>query len=159
MYTPQFNKFTDDQEAVAFMQRYSFATLVSVQDGTPLATHLPFVVKYEDEKIILLSHIAKVNPQSSSVIGKEALVIFMEPHAYISPKNYEKLESVPTWNYLSVHAYGKCELIEGPEKKAGLLEQTIKFYEQDYLTQWDGISNDYKLRMMNGIYCLSDYSN
>jgi len=151
MYTPSFNKFTNEQEAVDFMQRYSFATLVSVQDGVPLATHLPFVVKYEDGKIILRSHLAKANPQSDNTIGTNVLVIFMEPHAYISPKNYEKRESVPTWNYLAVHAYGNCILIDGAENKAQLLEETIKAYEADYLSQWAELSQDFKLKMMNGI--------
>jgi transcriptional regulator len=40
------------------------------------------------------------------------LVIFSEPHAYISPTLYEKQQNVPTWNYVSVHAYGKVKLLE-----------------------------------------------
>jgi transcriptional regulator len=151
MYIPSFNKFEDRQQAIAFMQRYSFATFVSVKDGLPIATHLPFLVKVEDDRIILRAHFAKANPQAKDSIGQQVLVIFIEPHAYISPKNYEKTENVPTWNYLAVHAYGKCELLEGEENKAALLEETIKAFELDYLKQWDGLSADYKRKMMNGI--------
>lgn len=151
MYTPTFNQFASQQEIVDFMQRYSFATLVSVQDGAPVATPLPFVVKYAGDKITLLSHIAKANPQSANLINQKVLVMFMEPHVYISPKNYEKRESVPTWNYIAVQAYGQCVALDSIEGKFSVLEETIKTYELDYLTQWNEISHDYKLKMLNGI--------
>jgi len=133
------------------MQRYSFATIVTVKDGVPSATHLPFLVKQRDEKVILLSHFAKANPQAVDMVGNLALVIFTEPHAYISPKHYEKVESVPTWNYLAVHAYGKCTLLDGEENKAALLKETIQFYEAGYLKQWDNLPDNFKQGMMKGI--------
>lgn len=49
MYIPSFNKFEDPQQAVSFMQRYSFATIVTSKDEVPVATHLPFLVKQHDE--------------------------------------------------------------------------------------------------------------
>src|ERR1700760_3593497 len=98
MYILSFNRFEDRREVLNFMQRYSFASIVTVMDGLPVATHLPFLVKAEDDKIVLRSHFAKANPQAAASIGLKVLVIFTEPHAYISPKNYEKVESVPTWN-------------------------------------------------------------
>jgi transcriptional regulator len=151
MYIPAFNKFEDLQQVINFMQRYSFATIVTVKDEIPVATHLPFLVKQQGDKIILSSHFAKANPQSSDINDINALVIFTEPHAYISPKNYEKDANVPTWNYLAVHAYGKCTLLEGEENKALLLKEMIQYYEKDYQQQWDSLPGDYKSKMMNGI--------
>lgn len=151
MYIPSFNQITDPQEAVSFMQRYSFATIVTVKDSVPTATHLPFVVKEVDGQIIILSHFAKANPQSSDIIDNRALVIFTEPHAYISPKNYEKEQNVPTWNYLAVHAYGNCVVWDDEENKAALLEETIKYYDAEYLKQYDNLHDDYKQKMMKGI--------
>jgi len=151
MYIPSFNKFEDQQEAISFMQKYSFATIVTVKDGLPVATHLPFLIKQKDDKVILSAHFAKANPQAVDSINNNALVIFTEPHAYISPKHYEKTESVPTWNYLAVHAYGKCVLLDGEENKAALLKETIKYYESDYLKQWDSLPDDFKQKMMKGI--------
>jgi len=150
MYIPSFNKFDNKQEVIAFMQRYSFATIVTVKDGLPVATHLPFLVVQNDDKIILKAHFAKANPQAKDCIDQKALVIFTEPHAYISPKNYEKEENVPTWNYLAVHAYGTCTLLDD-EDKAGLLKDTISNFEKDYLKQWDALTDDYKQKMMKGI--------
>lgn len=151
MYIPKQFLITDQQEAISFMQRYSFATIVTVNDGVPSATHLPFVVSQRDDKIILTSHFAKVNPQANEIVKGKPLVIFTEPHAYISPKHYEQVNSVPTWNYIAIHAYGTATLIESPEQKAELLKQTIQFYEADYLTQWASLPQDFKLNMMKGI--------
>jgi len=151
MYIPAFNQITDPQEAIRFMQRYSFATIVTVKDGVPTATHLPFVVKDVDGKVIVVSHFAKANPQSSDIVGNRALVIFTEPHAYVSPKNYEKEQNVPTWNYLAVHAYGNCAILDSEEEKVALLAETIKYYDADYLKQYDSLPDDYKQKMMKGI--------
>jgi transcriptional regulator len=151
MYTPKLNLITDPLEAVSFMQQFSFATIVTVKGSVPSATHLPFVVSQRDDQIILTSHFAKANPQATEIFGCKPLVIFTEPHAYISPRHYESEQSVPTWNYIAVHAYGAATLIDSPEAKAHLLEQTIQFYEADYLKQWNGLPQDYKLNMMKGI--------
>ena len=151
MYIPKLNLMTDPQEAISFMQRYSFATLVTVHNSVPSATHLPFVVEERDGKVVLISHMAKANPQADELLNGKLLVVFTEPHAYISPKHYEHEKNVPTWNYIAVHAYGTATLIESPEKKAALLEQTINFYEAAYMQQWRGLPHDYKLNMMKGI--------
>ncbi len=151
MYIPKHFLITDQQEAVSFMQRYSFATIVTVNKGIPSATPLPFVVTQRDDKIILASHFAKANPQSAEILNGKPLVIFAEPHAYISPKHYEQVNNVPTWNYIAIHAYGKAVLIESPEEKTKLLEKTIQLYDADYLKQWASLPQDYKLNMMKGI--------
>jgi len=151
MYTPSFNSFTDGQEIIAFMQRYSFATIVTQIDGLPVATHLPFLVKNEGDKIILQAHFAKANPQWKEIEGNTSLVIFTEPHAYISPNNYEKAENVPTWNYIAVHAYGKSRILNEVEQKTELLKHTIHAFESAYLQQWEGLPEQYRLKMMNGI--------
>ncbi|MCR8556671.1 FMN-binding negative transcriptional regulator [Mucilaginibacter sp. BJC16-A38] len=151
MYIPSFNQFPNHKEVIDFIKRYSFATIVTVKDNIPTATHLPFIIKEVDGQLILLSHFAKANPQANDIVNNRALVIFTEPHAYISPKNYEKEQNVPTWNYLAVHAYGDCFLLNGEENKAALLKETIQYYEADYLKRYEGLTDDYKQKMMKGI--------
>jgi transcriptional regulator len=109
------------------------------------------LVSKRDDKIVLSSHFARANPQAAEIIGKEILVIFTEPHAYISPKHYEKETNVPTWNYIAVHAYGKATILSEDEQTANLLAQMISNYEADYLTQWNNLPDEYKQRMMKGI--------
>lgn len=134
-----------------FMQRYLFATLVTIVDGLPLASHLPFIVEETNGKIVLLSHMAKNNPQWHSLEQQTALVIFSEPHTYISPALYEKEQNVPTWNYVAVHAYGQARLIPDESATFDLLEKQIKVYEADYLKQWERLSPDYKNALLKGV--------
>lgn len=151
MYIPKPFQITDADESIAFMQRYSFATLINTVDAMPVATHLPFIIRQEGNQIILSSHIALANPQSQQLTGNTSLVIFTEPHAYIAPKLYEKDLNVPTWNYIAVHAYGEANIItdEGAQLKA--LEQMITFYDADYVKQWETLPIEYKLKMSKGI--------
>src|SRR3569833_1327443 len=151
MYIPSFNTFSDKQEIFAFMQRYSIATIVTMIDDKPFATHQPYLEKDENEKVLMYSHLAKANPQSKEIFDKQSLVIFTVPHAYISPSNYETEKVVPTWNYIAVHAYGKATLLQSIEQNAELLKHTINTFEAGYFKQWEGIPEDYKFKMMNGI--------
>jgi transcriptional regulator len=152
MYIPKQNLMTNAEEAVAFMQKYSFATLITNINGVPFATHLPFIV-YQDEagKIQLLAHVAKANPHAANLEHQISLVIFNEPHAYISPSLYDKELNVPTWNYIAVHAYGKAQLITDAEEETEVLENMIQQYEKAYLQQWNTLPADYKTRLLNGI--------
>ena len=145
------NLMTDPQEAIAFMQRYNFATIVTVKNGQTNATHLPFVIEQRDGKIVLISHFAKANPQADELLGCKPLVIFAEPHAYISTRHYELDTNVPTWNYIAVHAYGNATLLESEEEKVSVLERSINSFEAGYMQQWSSLPNDYKYGLMKGI--------
>lgn len=151
MYIPKVNLATDKTEIVAFMKQFSFATIITAKDSFPIATHLPFIVTTKDDNIILTSHFAKANEHWQDIENKNVLVIFSEPHAYISTKNYDKDLNVPTWNYISIHAYGQGKLITEIEKTFEVLETTIDNYETSYRQQWDNFPEDYKLKMSKGI--------
>jgi len=151
MYIPTQFKVKDQQQILNFMQRYSFATLVTAADRLPIATHLPFHIELREGTVILSSHFAKANPQAQKLVDHPALVIFNEPHAYIAPKNYDKQENVPTWNYIAVHAYGKATILHQETQQLELMEKMISTYDQDYLEQWAGLSMAFKLKMLKGI--------
>jgi transcriptional regulator len=151
MYIPKNNQITDQQEMIAFMRQYSFATIVTIKDNCPIASHLPFIVKENEGTVVLTSHFAKANEQWKDIAEGDILVIFSEPHAYISPANYEKELNVPTWNYIAIHAYAKGKLILDEAISFNVLEQTINTYEATYLKQWNSLPQDYKQKMVNGI--------
>ena len=151
MYIPKPFQITNHHESIAFMQRYSFATLINTVDGLPVATHLPFMVKPENEQLILSSHLAVANPQSQHLLNNTSLVIFTEPHAYVAPKLYEKTLNVPTWNYIAVHAYGKASIVTDEAAQLKSLEQMIASYDVDYVKQWETLPMDYKFKMAKGI--------
>lgn len=147
MYTPKHFEITDPALMLSLMREFSFATLVSVHEGVPFATHMPFVVESEH---LLSSHIARNNPQWTSFAeNKEVLVIFQGDHSFISPSWYEKHPSVPTWNYMTVHAYGKPRIVEEGEAVKKLLHKLVLQYDQ----QWDMLQlpQSYMDGMIKGI--------
>jgi len=116
MYIHPLNAWEGQPEILDFIQKNSFATFYAQVDGRPWATHIPvFLEGKPDGKFLLHGHIAKANSQWKHLAeAEEVLVVFQGPHAYISSSWYTH-ENVPTWNYLSVHVYGKARLIEGEE--------------------------------------------
>ncbi|OMP78882.1 FMN-binding negative transcriptional regulator [[Flexibacter] sp. ATCC 35208] len=151
MYIPHDNLMDNPAEILSFIQRYSFGTMITNIEGIPVATHLPFHAEMRADQLILTAHIAKANKQWQAITVQQNLVIFSEPHAYISPTNYDSLQSVPTWNYLSVHAYGKANIINEKETVMAMLEAAIKDYEPGYMAQWNELSETFRYKMANGI--------
>ncbi|MGB3532050.1 MAG: FMN-binding negative transcriptional regulator [Microcoleaceae cyanobacterium] len=154
MYIPPAFKEEDIEKLVAFMRTNSFATLISVKEGVPMASHIPLVVTLQDNIVKLTGHLAKLNPQWQSFGEYESLAVFTGPHAYISPSAYEKQENVPTWNYIAVHAYGMPEMItlqNSPESMDQMIDQMLDTYSSDYKSQWQGLSERYREGMMDGI--------
>lgn len=151
MFIPNSFKFDNRDEKIAFMKRYPFATIVTAKDNIPVSTQLPFVVEDRQGRLVLSSHFAAINEQAKDIEQYTSLVIFAEPHAYISPSLYDKRESVPTWNYIAVHAYGKAKVVEDEDPKMQVLEKMIWFYDAGYMEQWIGLSEKFKKGMMRGI--------
>ncbi|MEZ4943620.1 MAG: FMN-binding negative transcriptional regulator [Saprospiraceae bacterium] len=152
MYTPSHFNQSDRATLLAFMQRYSFATLVTTSPGeAPVATHLPFTIETRGVSIWLVAHMARQNPQWQHFTEGEVLVIFQEPHAYISPRWYDKELSVPTWNYTAVHAYGRPVLIESEAAVFAALEKLITASEVAYLEQWNHLPEGYKTGLAKGL--------
>jgi transcriptional regulator len=149
MYIPKHFLQTDRAVAIAFMRRYPFAAIVSVVDGMPVATHLPFHIIEEGDQVLLTAHFAKANPQWKGL--KEAMVIFSGPHAYISPEHYKQFDSVPTWNYIAVHAWGTVEIVDDRARGRMILEDLIRQSDAAYLSQWAQVSEDYKQKLYKGI--------
>jgi len=152
MYTPKYFEENDRSKLVEFMKEYNFAALVNSTKKRYWATHLPFLVEDSGGEIILKAHMAKANPQWANFKPDEdVLVIFQEPHAYISPKLYEDPVSVPTWNYIAVHAYGVPEILPGIEERIALLEESFEAFESSFKEQWDVLPENYKRELLEGI--------
>ena len=126
------------------MRDYSFAALATSGAGGLMATHLPFVIEDEGGRITLLAHMAKANAQwRDFAAGAEAMAIFMQPHAYVSPRHYDSRQNVPTWNYVAVHAYGRPVLIEERAAKIELQRKLIRQYDPAYLDQMAELTDSY----------------
>ena len=153
MYTPKFNQVIDRALLIETMRAYSFAILFGAQtdDGTPVATHLPLVVKDEGEHGLLEGHFARANPHWRSLAERETLVVFHGPHSYVSPTLYAEELSVPTWNYIAVHAYGKLSLVEDEAGKQALLAGLIETNEPGFAEKWRAMPDGFRRTMLAGI--------
>lgn len=152
MYTPPHNREDDRGHILAFMRSHPFAILVTTRDGKISATHLPVLVDERAGEILITAHLARANPQWHEFENAriEALVIFQEPHAFISTRHYERALSVPTWNYVAVHAYGAPRILEGLEERLHLVERMVALFEGS-LEQWNTLPNDFRVAKANGI--------
>ena len=138
MYTPK--HFAEARLPVLhqWMRENSFATIVSMVEGAPFATHLPVLVDSSRGAFgVLRAHMAKANPHWATFAeDSELLVIFQGPHGYVTPSWYESMTAVPTWNYTAVHAYGLPRILGG-EAALDLLREQVTFYESSLERPWD----------------------
>jgi transcriptional regulator len=160
MYIPKFNKIDDRTLLMEAMRAWSFAILFGFDaNGSPMATHLPLAVHDEGEHGVLEGHFALANPHWKALAGRETLVVFAGPHSYVSPSLYVEKKSVPTWNYIAVHATGTLHLIEdeaGDQAanhalKDALVKNLIAVHEPSYAEQWNELPIGYRISMTSGI--------
>jgi transcriptional regulator len=137
MYIPPQFAEKDKARLHQFIEQNSFGLLVTQTDGTPTASHLPFLLdRAAGEHGALVGHMARANPQWQSAAGRTALVVFSGPHAYISPTSYEAPKTVPTWNYTAVHATGPIEIIDQSAAVLEILQATVRQYEGAMPSPW-----------------------
>lgn len=151
MYVPAAFREDDREELLAFMRGNAFAVVVSVGEAGPVATHLPLTVHEVGDEVYLRGHFAKANPQWRGVEDGEVLVVFTGPHAYVSPTHYDAAESVPTWNYIAVHAYGRARTVHDPGANEELLRELVAQHEHEYWSRWQGLSGRYREGMLRGV--------
>src|SRR5580692_3595664 len=154
MYTPKFNQVSDRAVLLEAMRSYSFAILFGPDRTEPAhemrATHLPLLVKDEGDHGTLLGHFARANPHWATLAGRETLVAFPGPHSYVSPSLYTEPLSVPTWNYIAIHAYGTLALVEDDTGKEALLKGLIAAHEPGYLEHWNELPDGFRRTMLAG---------
>jgi transcriptional regulator len=152
MYLPPQFKGQDAQAAL-LIQQYPFASLISSDnEGLPFVTHLPLHLEQRDDSFVLLGHVAKANPHWRHLQARpQAVVTFLGPHAYMSPKVYPDLVRVPTWNYLAVHCSISASLIHDAPAKDALLKKLIADNEPAFAAQWQNMMPEYAEKMLAGI--------
>jgi len=137
MYTPSSFAVDDLETLHNFIQAHSFGILTSVQDTTPLASHLPLLLERETgQHGTLVGHMAKANPQWQTAADTEVLIIFHGPHAYISPSWFGDTNVVPTWNYTAVHVYGTLKMETDPVRLHDIVKRYVDQYEAAMPTPW-----------------------
>jgi transcriptional regulator len=156
VYIPRHFEITDTAWCHALMRAQSFAIMMTADDGgQPFATHLPILVDPARGRLgTLRGHVARANPHWRYLAaGRPTLVIFAGAHAYVSPAWYATHPSVPTWNYVAVHATGTGALVEDSGRVKTLLADLVRTYEGGAPSAWslEGLPADYLAGMQRGI--------
>jgi len=159
MYVPRYFAESDQPTLLAFMRRHGFAMLYMAGPDGPTASHLPLLIEEEAGDgeagaVRISGHVARANAHWRAFDGKtDALSVFWGPHAYISPSWYANPNLVPTWNYTTVHAYGRPAVVEDEARCVAVLEGMVAEYEGQISSGWslDSLDGDLVRRMMKGI--------
>lgn len=152
MYIPAAFRESDTVRLHEFMQNNGFAVLTTYGPQGLVASHLPLLLDPSQSPFgTLLGHFAKANEQALE-FGSEALAIFSGPHTYISPTWYEMPNTVPTWNYVAVHAYGVLTPVDDRNRLAEILQTMVNKYEGSRPVPWQfDPSTDFHQKMLDGI--------
>jgi transcriptional regulator len=117
MYQPP--AFREDRIEVKhqLIRAHPLGLLITAGPAGLLANLFPFLLDSEEtDRGTLRLHIARANPQWRELEAiEECLVVFRGLQDYVTPSWYEtKRETgkvVPTWNYVTVHAWGRPRVV------------------------------------------------
>lgn len=117
------------------------ATFITHGADGLLATPLPLLLDPQEGPFgTLYGHVARNNRQAGILPGSEALAVFMGPDAYISPSWYpskrEHGQAVPTWNYVTVHAWGIPEFFTDPARLRAVVSALTDRHEAGRPDPW-----------------------
>ena len=151
MYIHKLYREENREKILEFLRQNEFATLVAHDGERPVASHLLMEIVEDGENLYVNGHMSKAN-SLWKILEKnaEVLVIFQGPHTYISPTWYNHV-NVPTWNYQSVHIYGKPRVITEHREVYGLLKRLIDRHEANSQYRLETLSQDFVEKEMRGI--------
>jgi transcriptional regulator len=141
VYVPPHFAVEDLAQLHESIRQFPFATIVTNSEAGLVASHVPVLLETEPAPYgTLLFHFARPNPHWSIAPLAETLVMFLGPHAYVSPAWYETTRTtgkvVPTWNYVAIHAYGRAEVFEDAERLRDLVTRLTAANERGRPTHW-----------------------
>jgi transcriptional regulator len=114
MYIPEHFALST-QQSIELLSPVRGGDLITVGVDGLAATFVPMLYQPGAELGTLIGHVSKVNPQWRD--AGEAMFIVNGPEDYVDAEWLSRPEavSVPTWNYVTVHAHG--ELIAHPDQQ------------------------------------------
>jgi transcriptional regulator len=126
----------------AHIAEYPLGAWVCMAQSQLMANHIPFVLDVQHGAHgRLLGHVSRANPVWRQLAdGAPSVVMFMGPHAYITPSWYpgkhQHGKVVPTWNYVTVHAHGMARAIEDTEWILDVINRLTDAQESRRDTPW-----------------------
>ena len=111
MYLPEIFAEEDRALALRVMRENPLASIVT-QGAEIIANPIPTLVDDVGGALAIRFHLAVRNQQCETLRdASSCLLLFTGPNCYVSPSWYMEHPNVPSWNYLSVHAYGTVEVL------------------------------------------------
>ena len=126
----------------ALIKTHSLGLLITAGPEGLQANFIPFLVDArKSEHGTLRAHLARANPQLRELAAvDECLVVFQGPQHYISPSLYptkqETEKVVPTWNYITVHAWGRPHVIDDAAWLRQQIEDLTRHNEAPRAEPW-----------------------
>ncbi len=116
---------------------HPLATVISQAGQTLNVSHMPILIESDSPQLKLVGHIVRKDPQYHNLRHcYQVLIIFHGPTAYVSPSLYEDPISIPTINYIAVHATGTSRPIDDPERTLAHLKALVQHYERIGMNRW-----------------------
>jgi transcriptional regulator len=142
MYQPP--AFREDRLDVQhdLIRAHPLGLLITAGRAGLLANPFPFLLDAEaSENGTLRLHVARANPQWQEFEAiEECLVVFQGPHDYVTPSWYatkrETGKVVPTWNYATVHAWGRPRIMRDEAWLRQQLEDLTASRESSRAEPW-----------------------
>jgi transcriptional regulator len=119
---------TDISEVKALIRDNPWATLISHSTQGLVVSHYPFLLEENEDEIVLVSHVGRPDERLHELGEHDVVVVFYGPSGYISPGWYDLPTAVPTWNFATVHAYGRPKLLSDREN-LDVLELLVDWFE------------------------------
>lgn len=143
MYIPHHFKEERVDQILSFVQHFPLATLITHGQAGITANLIPFIIKpgTESQSLSLSGHLSRGNRQLDDLgLGNECLLVFQGPQGYVTPGWYEtKKETgkvVPTWNYTTVHIWGKPEVHDDASWLRNHVGELTNTHEAKQSTPW-----------------------
>lgn len=137
----------DDAEALDLARGVGVGELITHGEYGLNATRLPFVIRCADDRTILETHVARVNPQWRDT-GEALIIVNVTdehiPGHFLPPEpDGARMPYVPTWNYVTVHLRGTLTTHEDSEWIGRHMADMVAHHE----SQWRAETHSHRSRV------------
>lgn len=142
MYQPPHFQENRIEVQHGLIRQYPLGLIVTAGAGGLMANLVPFLIDDASAPLgVLRCHIARANPQWQELADvPECMVVFQGPQEYVTPSWYttkrETGKVVPTWNYATVHAWGRPRVIHEADWLRRQIDALTTMQEKERAAPW-----------------------
>jgi transcriptional regulator len=154
MYSLPYFKEKEAGVVKEFMDQHPFITLCGCDAaGNPVATHVPVLLREENNTLYLHGHIMKKTDHHLAFEqNPNVLAVFSGAHTYVSASWYTNPLSGSTWNYMTVHARGVMKFLDEAALLNLLRDLTARFENNnDSPSLFEKLPSEYISQMSKAI--------